>query len=117
MIQVPAFVTVPARTANIQLEPIMGGAYSSLRGLGQDEGDGIDWTKIITAGTQAATQIINANRQPYVVPGTPGLVYNPATGQVGTTLGTTASQASLGLMPYVIGGVALLVLVLVLVKK
>lgn len=118
MIQVPAFVTVPARTANIHLEPIMGGAYSpALRGLGQDSGDGIDWTKIITAGTQAATQIINANRQPYVVPGTTGMVYNPVTGQIGTPLGTTAAQASVGLMPYVIGGVALLVLVLVLVKK
>jgi hypothetical protein len=45
------------------------------------------------------------------------MVYNPVTGQIGTPLGTTAAQASVGLMPYVIGGVALVVLVLVLVKK
>jgi hypothetical protein len=125
MIDVPSTMTFPAREALIELEPVMGGAYDAiygpgvraLSGLGDDTTDGIDWTKIITAGETATAQIIAANRQPYVVPGTTGMVYNPTTGQIGTPLGTTAQQASTGLMPYLIGGVALLVLVLVLVKK
>jgi hypothetical protein len=126
MINVPSTMTFPASEALIELEPVMGGAYGlpvsslvdrSLAGLGDDTTDGIDWTKIITAGTQAATQIIAANRQPYIVPGTTNMVYNPLTGQVGTPIGTTVQQAGMGFAPWAIGGVAVLALLLFAMKK
>lgn len=123
MIQVPAFITVPARAANIEAEPIMGGAYRSLRGLGDDTSDdgGIDWTKIITAGEQATAQIITATNQPAICP--IGQIRNAsgictpvgATGVITTPVGSAAVGLS-GTTVAMLALAGLVVLVLVLKK-
>lgn len=129
MISVPSTMTFPARGAVIDLAPEMGGAYGpsirsltarSMAGLG-DEGDtGFDWSnlfKTITAGAGAATSVINATRLPYVVPGTANVVYNPATGQAMTPVGTTVQQGLSGVAPWIALGVAVLALGLVAMRK
>lgn len=138
MITVPAFVTVPARTANIQLEPIQGGAYgpsirslTGIGGLGDDTTDPSILTDVlqsITAGSTSAAALINAtNPCPTgqarnaaglctlaIAPGVPG-VPGAAVGTVTTPLGT----ASLGVSGTTIAMIALagLVVLLLVMKR
>jgi hypothetical protein len=136
VISVPAFVTVPARVANIEMEPIQGGAYApsiraltGIRGLGDDSDDPsvlTDVLQAVTAGATSAATLINATNPcpagqvrnaagicafASVAPGVPGAVV----GSVATPVGT----ATVGVSGTVIAMMALagLVVLVLLMKK
>lgn len=135
MISVPAFITVPARSANIQMEPIQGGAYgpslralTGIRGLGDDGDDPsvlTDVLQAVTVGATASAQLINATN-----PCPSGQIRNAAglctlalasnvPGAVVGTVATPLGTATVGVSGTVIAMMALaglVVLVLVLKK-
>lgn len=68
------------------------------------QGSGIsvsDWAKLVQVSSQALISGVKQTQSPYLIPGT-NLVYNPATGQLGSGPGTTASQVSSSVLPIVI---------------
>ena len=86
--------------------------------LGDTAPAGFDWgnlAEIIGSSAKAATQVILATRDPLRVPGTE-VIYTPATGQLQTAAGVTATGVGWGLTPMVILGALGLVLVVVLMK-
>lgn len=147
MIHVPAYVTYPARQAQIELAPNMGGAYGppvvygpsikSLSGIGAlgddttDTSGGFDWAGLATAigaGANAATRVITIAQgcpigtQPNaagqcVVPMI-GAAYPGTPGAAVGTIQTPLGSAALGVSGTTIAMMALAgLVVLVLVLK
>lgn len=74
---------------------------------------------ILGSAANAATQVIRATEYgpaPYVIPGT-NVVYNPVTGGVTTGAGTLASQVGPSMTPLIIGGVAVVALLVILTSQ
>jgi hypothetical protein len=125
MIYPPGYGGNPNEQLTIGLDaPGLPASSLGLSGLGQDDttdsGGGFDWnalTKAITAAATTTAAVIKSNQQPYVIPGTPGAVYSPATGQFVTQQGTTFQQAGMSWTGPIVAGVVVLALVLVVAMK
>jgi hypothetical protein len=79
--------------------------------------------QIISSSAGAATSILRSTESPYRVPGT-NLVYNPATGQIMSSLGITGSALGTALTPVAMNGLMMagialvgLVVVMNMMKK
>lgn len=130
MIHVPAAIKLASHALPLVMDRNADGTYSytgGVAGLGFDfagfannasgSGGGFSWVDLIGAGAKGATEIIRATRQPYIVPGTANVVYDPQTGAMTTPVGTTAKDLGVGLAPIaLIAAVAVVVLVVVMKK-
>lgn len=75
--------------------------------------------QLFSSAASAGLAIFKATSTPSIIPGT-NLVYNPATGQIASALGTTASQvtsAITNLAPLLLLGVAGIVVLMMLSRK
>jgi hypothetical protein len=120
----PGYGGNPNEQVTIGLDaPGLPASSLGLSGLGQDEttdSGGFNWgdlTKILTAAASTTAAVIKSNQQPYIVPGTQGAVYSPATGQFVTQTGTTFQQAGMSWTGPIVAGAVILALVLVVSMK
>jgi hypothetical protein len=92
------------------------------RAISQGTGSGLTAAQIATLvgnAANAGVKIMNATSAPYAIPGT-NLVYNPATGQIvptGTSLSTPFGTATLGSSGLLIGGLAVVAVLIVIMSR